>query len=62
MLTTKQEVSFMNKEDWRNAFINKIKTTNWSETPFIVKKKHFNGPIDTLQRTSPEILRILKRP
>lgn len=52
----------MNKEDWRNAFINKIKTTNWSETPFIVKKKHFNGPIDTLQRTSPEILRILKRP
>lgn len=56
------EVTSMNKEKWRKSFIDKIKNTNWSEKTFSVKKVQFNGPVDTLQQISPEILRILKKP
>ncbi|WP_156291712.1 hypothetical protein [Oceanobacillus salinisoli] len=52
----------MNKEEWRSAFISNIKNTNWKEKSFSVNKVQFGGPVNTLRRLAPGILRILKKP
>lgn len=55
-------VTPVNKEEWRSSFIGNIKNTNWKEKSFSVNKVQFNGPVNTLHRLAPEILRILKKP
>ncbi|WP_165445078.1 hypothetical protein [Gracilibacillus phocaeensis] len=52
----------MNKEEWRKSWIDNIKHTNWEEKSFLVNKVQFDGPINTLHRLAPEVLRIIKKP
>jgi hypothetical protein len=52
----------MNKFAWRDEYINKIKETNWKKKSFSVNKVQFGGPLNTLSRLAPSILRLLKKP
>lgn len=51
----------MNKEEWRQTYIKKIKGTDWSKKRFSVQKIQFDGSVNTLQRLAPGILSIIKK-